>query len=94
MSCECAILTRAEQLAHQKGLLPHDEHLKCEFKNVCEGQICFKEYFAETRHININGQEAHPLNAQEAFNSRLQKTHDINHIQSLVSIGLPNVSLN
>lgn len=39
---DCLFLKSATKLAHEKGLLPKRQLLKCEFENTCTGLECIK----------------------------------------------------
>jgi len=74
----CLFLKSATKLAHEKGLLPKNQSLKCEFENICTGVECIKinNLNYRTTKLNQNGVE-NSVSPVDKFYGRLIKRKDM-----------------
>jgi len=75
MSVECATLTRARQIAQEKGFLKKGEELFCPYSEECDGTSCPLSKEERWRTIYFKqGKESATRTPKDIFYSRLEKT--------------------
>lgn len=74
----CLYLKNATALAHEKGLLPKNQLLKCEYQGVCDKVDCIKLSEPNYRTIHLKqGNMDDSFSPKDKFYSKLDKWKSI-----------------